>query len=182
MMLVLNKLIQTNERGQSLTELSIAMAMMLILLAGVADLGRAFFTYIALRDAAQEGALYGSFAFSEPDPLVPANGLIDPGEACERIFTRVRQNSDTPVNLAIDADIQVQIAQSTNPTIWVACSSAIAIQPCAYDRIRVSVMVEDFTIATPFLGSLVGQQSVDITAFVEDSLLAPTHNQTSACP
>jgi hypothetical protein len=33
----------------------------LILLAGVADFGRAFFTWIEMRDAAQEGAVFGSF-------------------------------------------------------------------------------------------------------------------------
>lgn len=49
-----------SERGQSMVELSVSLVFLLVLIAGVVDLGRAFFTYIALRDAAQEGALYGS--------------------------------------------------------------------------------------------------------------------------
>ncbi|MEA3349701.1 MAG: TadE family protein [Chloroflexota bacterium] len=48
------------ERGQSMVELAFSLVFLLILIAGVVDLGRAFFTYIVLRDAAQEGALYGS--------------------------------------------------------------------------------------------------------------------------
>ncbi|NLG72674.1 MAG: pilus assembly protein [Chloroflexi bacterium] len=47
-------------RGQSLIEFAFGMVVLLILLAGIVDLGRMLFTYIALRDAVQEGALYGS--------------------------------------------------------------------------------------------------------------------------
>ena len=50
-----------NERGQSMVELALTITFLMILLAGTIDLGRAFFTWQALRDAAQEGASYGSF-------------------------------------------------------------------------------------------------------------------------
>ncbi len=36
------------------------MVILLFLVGGIVDLGRGFFTYMALRDAVQEGALYGS--------------------------------------------------------------------------------------------------------------------------
>jgi Flp pilus assembly protein TadG len=48
------------ERGQSLVEIAVSLVLLLTVMAGIVDLGRAFFTYIALRDAAQEAALYGS--------------------------------------------------------------------------------------------------------------------------
>jgi len=48
------------QKGQSMVELSIAFIVLLMLLAGVIDMGRAFFTYSALQDAAQEGAAYAS--------------------------------------------------------------------------------------------------------------------------
>jgi hypothetical protein len=48
------------EKGQSLVEFAISLTMMLILLAGVVFFGIGLFYYIAMRDAAQEGALYGS--------------------------------------------------------------------------------------------------------------------------
>lgn len=170
------------ERGQSLTELSITMTLVLILLAGVADIGRAFFTYITLRDAAQEGALYGSFAFSAPDPGGAPNALINPGAACSLITQRVRQNSNSPVDLANEANITVQIASSKNSSVWVDCTPAMTIQPCAYDRIRVRVAFDDFTLSTPFLGALIGTQTVDISASVEDTILAPSGTQTTRCP
>ena len=48
------------EKGQSLTEMAMSMVFMLLLLVGIVDFGRAFFTYMALRDAVQEGAIYAS--------------------------------------------------------------------------------------------------------------------------
>ncbi len=48
------------ERGQSLVELGISILILLYLLAGAAEFGVLFFQFVQLRDAAQEGALYGS--------------------------------------------------------------------------------------------------------------------------
>lgn len=48
------------EHGQSMVELALTITILMVLLAGTIDLGRAFFTWLALRDAAQEGASYGA--------------------------------------------------------------------------------------------------------------------------
>jgi Flp pilus assembly protein TadG len=40
--------------------MTLALVVLLMLLGGIVDLGRAFFTYMALLDAVQEGAIYGS--------------------------------------------------------------------------------------------------------------------------
>src|SRR5689334_1717722 len=50
-----------SERGQSLTELAISFPLILLLLLGTLDFGMALYSYVIVRDAAQEGALYGSF-------------------------------------------------------------------------------------------------------------------------
>ncbi len=50
------------ESGQSMVEFALVLVFLLALLAGVFDIGRAFFAYIIIRDAAQEGAVYGSIA------------------------------------------------------------------------------------------------------------------------
>ena len=70
----MNKIIRSEPRedGQSMVELALTLTFLLILLAGTMDLGRAFFTWIEMRDAAQEGAVYGSLC------PVSAN-IIDPG-------------------------------------------------------------------------------------------------------
>jgi hypothetical protein len=80
------------ESGQGFVEFAISLVFLLILLAGLVDLGRMFYVYIALREAAQEGAQYGA--------LCP-NGLS--------IETRVRQSSDFPIDLS---DPQVAVNSS----------------------------------------------------------------------
>ena len=49
-----------SERGQSLVELALVLPLLILLLAGTVDLGRAFFSYIVITNAAQEGARAGS--------------------------------------------------------------------------------------------------------------------------
>jgi hypothetical protein len=48
------------ERGQSLLEFAFALPMLLILLLGVLDVGRMYFTFLAIQNAAGEGALYAA--------------------------------------------------------------------------------------------------------------------------
>jgi Flp pilus assembly protein TadG len=48
------------EKGQSLVEMAFGLVVLLLLVGGIVDLGRAFFSTMTLRDAVQEGALYGS--------------------------------------------------------------------------------------------------------------------------
>lgn len=86
------------ERGQSLMELAFSLMFLLVLLSGVVDLGRAFFTYMAMRDAAQEGALYGS---------------IHPADEIE-IKNHVRYSSDMMQNLISNDDITVDVPTPCN--------------------------------------------------------------------
>jgi Flp pilus assembly protein TadG len=72
-----------NERGQSLVELSISLVLLLLLLIGLVEFGMAFFQFVQLRDAVQEGALYGSM-----NPTDTAG-----------ITNRVRYASNSPINL-----------------------------------------------------------------------------------
>lgn len=48
------------ERGQTLVEFALVLLLLLLLLAGVVDLGRAFHSYIVITNASREGARYGS--------------------------------------------------------------------------------------------------------------------------
>ena len=72
-----------NERGQSLVELAISLLILLYLLSGAVEFGIIFFQYVQLRDAAQEGALYGSM-----NPTDTAG-----------IIARVEASSTSPIDL-----------------------------------------------------------------------------------
>jgi Flp pilus assembly protein TadG len=136
------------ERGQSLTEMAVTMSLLLILLVGIVDIGRAFFTYLALRDAAQEGALYGS--------TTPTS--------TSDIETRVWNSSTLLQNLADDPNADTNIAVT------------VVGSPCTGNGIQVRVSYENFPITMPFLGSLIGRQTVPISSTIVDTILSP------ACP
>ena len=48
------------ERGQGLLELALVTPLLLLLCMSIVDLGRLLFVYVAIEEAAQEGALYGA--------------------------------------------------------------------------------------------------------------------------
>lgn len=83
----------SRESGQGLVEFTLGITFMLILLAGAIDLGRAYFTYIALLDASQEGASYASF---EPADV---NG----------IRSHVRASSTGMVDLSSLTDSEIEV-------------------------------------------------------------------------
>jgi len=60
MMYRMRKPLRRDERGANLVEMALVMLLLLLLLAGVADFGRAFNNYIIIINASREGARYGS--------------------------------------------------------------------------------------------------------------------------
>ncbi len=54
------------EKGQSIVEVALLFPLLILLLMGVADLGRAYYAVVALKDAAEEGALYAAI---DPDNI-----------------------------------------------------------------------------------------------------------------
>lgn len=137
----------SNERGQSLVEFSLSMVLILVLLAGLVDFGRAVFTYMALRDAAQEGATYGAvnpaMTSAIEDRVYGSStllqGLQNPGEAISPIT----------IDISIIGDA------------------------CTGNGIQVDVAYEEFPLTMPFIGALIGSQTVGISASATDTILSP---------
>jgi hypothetical protein len=60
-------------RGANLVEFAVALLLLLLILGGIADLGRAFHVYIAMSDSARSGARYGArLPCLQSDPDQPA--------------------------------------------------------------------------------------------------------------
>jgi hypothetical protein len=131
------------EHGQALVEFAAVLVILMILAAGVIDLGRAFFVYMSLRDAAQEGATYAA---------------INPGDTTG-IVNRVRTTSTQPVDLSDTSHVNVKI----NPT------GAL----CAGNGVEVVVEYPSFELTTPLLGTILGSQSIALRAKVTDTILTP---------
>jgi hypothetical protein len=145
----------SREKGQSLVEFAVTAIIILLLLAAIVDFGRILFTYVALRDAAQEGAVYGSMC-----PL-------DTGV----IAFRARSASNTPINLS-DPNIIIDclyLGDENNPSDDRACGSYP--KPAPGTSIQVTVRYPNYPLAMPFLGGFLGTQSFNLRATVKDTIL-----------
>lgn len=83
-----------SSRGQSLVELAITFMILMFLLVGTVEFSIIFFQYVQLRDAAQEGALYGSLC---PNDTVS-------------IEERIRSSSDSPIDL-YSPDVSISVSK-----------------------------------------------------------------------
>ncbi len=137
-----------SERGQSMVEFAFGFVVLLLLLSGAVDGGRALFTYMALRDSAQEGALYGS-----TNPT-----------ATSEIIRRVEQSSDILQGLA-----------ASDPT-HLSVNVVLPGPACAGNAITVKVSYDNFQITMPLLGGIIGSQTIGISTSVTDSILSPACN------
>jgi len=141
-----------SERGQSLVELALSFTFLMLLVGGAIDLGRAFFTFITLRDAAQEGAIFGSY---------------EPTDQCG-VKDRVRASATSPIDTDGIADANITVSYSGGTP------------PDPGDGITVQVTY-DFEVSMPLLGSVIGGQSFPITAAITDTVMKTTTTSTS-CP
>ena len=141
-----------SERGQSLVELSISLVLLLMLLAGAVEFGMAFFQFVQLRDAAQEGALYGS---------------INPTD-CPGILARVQGSSSSPVNLT---GAGVTIAVTINGNACSLTGTTYNTLDCEGHALKVDVTYQH-TVFMPFFSRVVGS-TFPLHASVTDTILSP---------
>jgi len=149
----INPNLNRSEHGQSLVEFALILVILLVLLSGIVDLGRAFYAYIIIRDAAQEGAVYGSIA--PKDDLNLFRNEVE--TRVETAFTDPADSSNTPIDVS-KMYVQTDI-------IGTACAT-----PGNSVRVRI-----DYTlpVTMPFLGTILGSQFINMSASVENAILSP---------
>lgn len=145
---------ESSESGQSLIEFAVGLVVVLILLAGIVDIGRAFFTYLSLRDAAQEGAAYASIC---PDDVT-------------KIENRIENTSSQPVDFSA-ANIEIACKIVENGVELGDCGGG-SVAPGKGVRVRITY--KDFPITMPFLGTILGTQAFDLSADATDTILRST--------
>jgi len=152
------------EKGQSLVEFAVSVVILLLLLSGIVDLGRLFFQYIAMRDAAQEGATYG---------------IIDPSEwngIAKRVAVLLTDDTNMEVDIAL-RNVDTNAAEtcfcnlSSNPPC--SCSVPSTSVACGGNEITVTVRNPSFQISMPFLGALLGGQSINVETSIHGTILRP---------
>src|SRR6266498_382969 len=148
-------LLPTSASGQSLVELAISLVVLLYLLSGAVEFGIVFFQFVQLRDAAQEGALYGS---TKPDDVTG-------------ILARIEGSSNKPIDLPAkitDGTVTVQISINTH----VSGNSAYYDRACEGNGLKVEVSYTH-QVFMPFMCPTFGICSIPLKASVTDTILSP---------
>jgi Flp pilus assembly protein TadG len=147
---------QHHQKGQALVEFALIISLLVLILAGATDLGRAAFLRITLYDAAEEAALYGS--------VYP--GVVS--ATCQSATTDGIAYRACSASGTIAGRDDVQI------------TSTITSQACFGNTIEVTVAA-NMDLIFPFAGIFkkadgTSLQSITIRASAENTILSP------ACP
>lgn len=141
----------SSNKGQSLVELAISVMVLLILVAGLVDLSHAIFSYLSMRDAAQEAMVYGS--------IYP--------QFCDQMVDMVRSNVG-------DNSIEVDVLFDAQPGIdGYPCRGASLAHKCAGKQIEVVVTQPHFPITMPLIGGFLGTQELRLEARIKGTVLSP---------
>lgn len=134
-------------KGQSLVELALSLMLLLILLAGVSDIGRLMFYYLSMRDAVQEGAAYASVYPKHCTQIV------------ERVWSAMNDNS-VQVFVTIDGTTSCAAASETT-------------QACSGHSVQIQAIQPQFRLATPIIGTFIGAQSLRLQTRITGTILRP---------
>jgi hypothetical protein len=147
---------------------------MLLLLAGAVTFGMALFSYVAIRDAAGEGALYGSIKPYFDDN---GNGKYDNTDTVNRdeICARVIASSTRPVNMSGFTCTSTGTRHSSGGYIDVVATTGYACEGSTGGNANgVQVTVEyDQPVFMPFIGAIIGGQQIHLSSRVTDTILEP---------
>lgn len=137
-------------RGQSLVELAISLMMMLMLLLGAIEISLALFQYVTIRDAAQEGALYGS---------------INPDDTAGIKLNAIKAADDVLVLNSADITSEIPLDNCEGLT------SVGGVATPNYIKVTVVYM---HNIAFPLVGPMIGSNTIRLTASATNTILQPS--------
>lgn len=144
--------IRKNERGQSLVELSMVLLVVLVILAGVVDLGHMMYVYLTMRDAAQEGAGYGA---------------LYPGY-CNQISARVRDNlpgADFAVAVTVNG---LSCSAAFSADAAAAASGLLPANACSGKDLTIT-LDHNYPVSMPLIGSFIDPQGDGVPMHVQIS-------------
>lgn len=155
-----------SEQAQSLVELAVSFMLIMFILAGAVDFGRAYFALIALRDASQEGVIYASI---HPE----ASNVTE-------IEARVKESSTNPIDFSAFSTSDIEVTWLIEGTSYNEASPPA--NPCAgfYDdngKIEsnyVDVRVYyNFEFTMPLISAIFPGGALQLSAHDQHTILAP---------
>jgi Flp pilus assembly protein TadG len=150
-MKTMKRIKKASESGQSLVELAFSLIVLLYLLLGAVEFGIALFQYISIRDAAQEGALYGS---------------INPTNEAEMQARAIAAAADvTPLTTS-------NVVVSWNNPSQKCEGSTLVNGQYITNTVTVSITF-DHEIFLPLVGDMIGNDNIRLRGQVTDTILSP---------
>ncbi len=155
---------QTGEHGQSLVEFAVMGIVLLMLLQGVLDLGRAYFTFLALKDAAADGAY---FAAAYPRCVDGPSGSVPP-PAIERDGNYPADNSLTACGNPNNIEYRTRksapaggLVDWTNATVNVTYTLPLNYNPGSLVTVTV---IYEYELMTPLVSAIVAGKPLPLYA------------------
>lgn len=143
------------ESGQSLVEVAIGMIVLMIIFSGLVDFGRAYFAFIAIEDAANEGATY--LSINPTCHYATDAGCDDPNNA----FYRAAHSSSGEIDWSkVDIDIDGILVDG---------------KAAAGDPVYVTITY-DLPLITPFLPPILGRDSITLTTTASHTIITEKEN------
>lgn len=140
-----------SERGQSLVEMTFGFTVLILIVSGLVDLGRAYFMFVALEDGAGEAALYAAINPScLTDNADPSDGICD---APNNADDRARNSSGGLVDW-------------TTATIDVRCAASCDLG----DRVVVDISYP-IELLSPVMPAIAGGNSLTLTATATQNVI-----------
>lgn len=147
-----------NEKGQSLLEVTVAFVAVLMILAGILDLGRLYYTSIAMEDAAGEAVLYMSI---NPNCVQEGVGCEYPDNA----ISRAKEASHGKIANLEDATVTIKCFDVNNNEE--DCKNGTP-----GDLISVSIDY-NYVFLAPFIPEINGAPSIDLHSEAQSLILVP---------
>lgn len=123
---------KSDQKGQSLVEVALALPLLLLILLGILDLGRAYFTFIALSDAAAEGASYAAIHPDDTTQIVErttdtSSGLVVIEPAMVTVDnTSLSAGNPITVTILYDYDLLTPILSRFGPDGTITMRAVVA--------------------------------------------------------
>jgi Flp pilus assembly protein TadG len=146
-----------SESGQALAEATIVLVLVLLLLGGLVEFGWAYFRYLAMQNAAGEGAAYGMMysTWHQGDDTLP---YYNPNP--NNIVYRVQNESTSPILDWSAATVDVELP-------------AISPNPENPGNPVVVTVTFEHQLITPLLSQLVSDGTITLRAQAVQTILAP---------
>ena len=108
-----SSIIDSKQKGQDLVEFALVLPVLLLVIVGMLDLGRAFFSAIAVANVAREGARFG--VNLDWDLLCETDCSVGEGQAQAAAFNEAANTGLDLTNLTVVADCGVCSSDDHDP-------------------------------------------------------------------